>query len=148
MADHAATKARAVAVLKKLPAFRGLADHEYFDVFEVCRSRFVHSGEILFREGDRAGSLFILLNGAMEILVEGRGLVHVMQAGEVLGEMGLVCDDVRTASAVARDSCMLLELDADRLHALMEQKPRIGYVIMGNLAAILAARLKKENVRI
>jgi CRP-like cAMP-binding protein len=145
MAITAGSRTQAVAVLRKLPVFTGLVDTEYSRIFGVCKSTFIHPDDVLFREGDNGSSLYILLSGEIEISIEGRGVVHVMKAGEVLGEIGLVCRHDRTGSAIARKHCMLLELDAETLHNLLGRNPRIGYVIMKNIATTLAERLTEEN---
>lgn len=147
MNEDAATRARAVSVLKKLPVFRDLGEEEYDRVFDVCRSRFVQEGATVFREGDVDRSLYVLLHGGLDILTRGRGRVHRMEAGEVLGEVGLVSALPRTATAVASRSSMLLELDADALQELFAGRPRIGWIVMRNLAATLAERLARETRR-
>ncbi len=143
--EKLAARAKAVHILKKLPVFKGLLEDEYFKVLSMCSSKSLPKGETLFKQGDYGASMFILLSGEVDINVEGVGTVHVMQAGEILGEISLVSRIPRTASAVTRSDCVLLQLYAEILHDLVGKYPRMGYVIMRNIAAILAERVVQKN---
>jgi len=136
---------KAVQILKKLKLFQDLSDDEYIKVLGMCSSVSVQKGEMLFRQRDEGKSLFILLHGEINIHVEGKGIVHTMQAGDILGEMALVCKIKRTGSAVVAKNSVLLQLYAEILHEVVNQHPRIGYIIMRNVSAYLAERLLQNN---
>ncbi len=139
-------RARAVPILKKLPLFQGLLEDELLKVLGMCKATQLAAGETLFEQGDEGDSLYILLAGELEIVVAGKGVVHVMAPGEVVGEIGLVCGSFRrTAGARAREDCVLLHLFADIFHETVKKHPRLGYVIMRNVAHTLAQRLVEKN---
>jgi CRP-like cAMP-binding protein len=138
-------RAKAVKILKKIPVFNGLLEDEYFRVLSMCSSKAIKKGEVIFNEGDDGDSTYILLSGGIDIIVEGKGIVHSMQGGEILGEIGLVTKSSRTASAVANTDSVMLQLYAEILHEVVKKRPRIGYIIMLNIAKILADRLKATN---
>ena len=140
-----AARAKAVKILKKMPVLSGLQDKEYQTVLAMCSSTVVKKGETLFKQGDDGSSMFILLNGEIDINVTGVGTVHVMKAGEILGEIGLVKNIARTAGAVTKQDCVLLQLYSEILHQVVKKQPRIGYIIMRNVARILADRLDQSN---
>lgn len=140
-----AARAKAVKILKKMPVLAGLQDKEYQTVLAMCSSTVVKKGETLFKQGDDGSSMFILLNGEIDINVEGVGTVHVMKAGEILGEIGLVKNIARTAGAVTKQDCVLLQLYSEILHQVVKKQPRVGYIIMRNVARILADRLDQSN---
>ena len=140
-----AARAKAVKILKKIPVFNGLQDLEYQRVLAMCSSTAVKEGETLFSQGDDGNSMFILLSGEIDIIVEGVGVVHTMKTGEILGEIGLVKKVPRTASAVIKQNCVLLQLYSETLHEVVKKHPRIGYIIMRNVAQILADRLSQSN---
>ncbi len=140
-----AARAKAVKILKKIPVLQGLVDAEYQRVLAMSSSTVVKKGETLFRQGDDGDSMYILLSGEIDINVEGIGTVHVMKAGEILGEIGLVKKVPRTASAVIKSDCVLLQLYSETLHEVVKKQPRIGYIIMRNVARILADRLSQSN---
>ena len=140
-----AAKAKAIEILKKIPVFQGLADEEYLRVMAMCTSISIKENCKIFDQGDDGDSLYILLSGEVDINVEGVGSVHVMRAGEILGEIGLVKKVSRTASATTKSACIMLQLYSETLHNVVKKYPRIGYVIMRNVARILANRLSESN---
>lgn len=140
-----AARAKAVKILKKIPVLQGLVDAEYQRILAMSSSTVVKKGETLFKQGDDGDSMFILLSGEIDIIVNGIGSVHIMHAGEILGEIGLVKKVPRTASAVINTDSVLLELYAETLHEVVKKQPRIGYIIMRNVAKILADRLSQSN---
>ncbi len=140
-----AARIKAVKILKKIAVLSGLQEKEYQTVLAMCSSTVAKKGEILFEQGDDGSSMYILLSGEIDINVEGVGTVHVMKAGEILGEIGLVKNISRTAGAVIKEDCVLLELYSEILHQVVKKQPRVGYIIMRNVARILADRLDQSN---
>lgn len=145
VSGQVAARAKAVKILKKMPVLSGLQDKEYQTVLAMCSSTVVRKDQKLFNQGDDGSSMFILLSGEIDIIVEGVGTVHVMKAGEIVGEIGLVKNISRTAGAVTTQDCVLLQLYSEILHQVVKKQPRIGYIIMRNVARILADRLDQSN---
>lgn len=138
-------RARAVKILKKLPVFDGLVDEEYMKVLNMCSSTSANAGTTLFNQGDDGSSMYIILSGEVDIVVKGVGVVHTMTGGDILGEIGLVKSVERTASAIVKSDCIFLHMFANVLHDVLKKYPRIGYVMMRNIARILASRLVDKN---
>ncbi len=138
-------RAKAVKILKKIPLFQGLIEAEYHTVLAMSRSIIINKGDTLFRQGDDGDGMFVLLSGEVEIIIEDIGSIHVMQAGEVVGEIGLIKRVPRTASAIVIADCVLLRFRSGILHEVVKKQPRIGYIIMRNVARILADRLSQSN---
>ena len=138
-------RARAVKILQKLPVFNGLVDDEYLRVLDMCSSTSAKAGSTLFNQGDDGSSMYIILAGEVEVVVKGVGVVHTMTGGDILGEIGLVKSVERTASAVVKSDCVFLHMFANTLHDVLKKYPRIGYVMMRNIARILAGRLVDKN---
>jgi len=90
-------------------------------------------GDFLFREGDSGGKVDVLLEGEMEILL-GDLVVENAGPGTLIGEMALIDDSPRTASAVAKTSCRLAEIDRRRFHFLVQQTPHFATHVMKTLA--------------
>src|SRR5262245_13920533 len=93
-----------VSSLRQSAWFSNLAD----DVLDAIAVRFepfaLNSGEILFRQGDPGDSLYLVVSGRVRILVStssGERGVTELGAGEIVGEMGLLCDEPRSATVIA-----------------------------------------------
>ncbi|MBS0557070.1 MAG: EAL domain-containing protein [Proteobacteria bacterium] len=82
------------------------------------------SGDILFREGDAPTTAFLVESGVLRITTERDGepvLLGDLSAGALVGEMAVLDDSHRTATATALSGCVLTPIDraqfAERLHA-------------------------------
>ena len=103
-------------------------------------------GDSLFREGEKGEKMYVLLEGEMEILL-GDFVLETVRQGALIGEMALIDDSPRTASAVAKTPCRLAEIDRRRFHFLVQQTPHFATHVMKTLAdrlrhmnAVAAAR--------
>jgi CRP-like cAMP-binding protein len=77
--------------------------------------------------------VYVLLEGEMEILL-GDLVLENAGPGTLIGEMALIDDSPRTASAVAKTSCRLAEIDRRRFHFLVQQTPHFATHVMKTLA--------------
>ena len=93
----------------------------------------VAPGDFLFREGDKGDKMYVLLEGEMEIVL-GDLVLETAGPGSLIGEMALIDDSPRTASAVAKTSCRLAEIDRRRFHFLVQQTPHFATHVMKTLA--------------
>ena len=97
----------------------------------------VPAGQALFREGEPGAEMYIIESGTIEILRQARGPepVAVLEAGDFLGEMAILEDQPRFASAVARTDARLLRIERGAFADLLRQNVEIAIRIMRKLAA-------------
>lgn len=132
--------------LQRISLFQGISRREFGHLFQVLVPRSYAPGEILFLEGDVGRALFILESGQIEI---SRRMPHgdsqrvaVLTPGDYFGEMSLLDDRPRTATAAAMEPVRVLLLYKTDLEKLCRQVPHIGSAIMTHLAMLLAARVR------
>lgn len=99
-------------------------------------------GKAIFKRGERGDGMYVIVNGRVEISV-GNRVLESMGPGAVFGEMSLIDDSPRTASAVARTDCRVLRIDSRRFQALVQKTPDFALQIM----AVMANRLRRMNRR-
>jgi len=98
-------------------------------------------GQRLFNEGDRADKAFIVSSGTIELYVKDN-LLRAMGPGDILGEMALVDDDTRQASAVAgAQGTALFSLDKDEFYSLSSGNPEFSTKLM----KVISSRLREMN---
>ncbi|HUG17143.1 MAG TPA: patatin-like phospholipase family protein [Thermomicrobiales bacterium] len=86
------------------------------------------SGETLFHEGERGSELYLVLAGLIQIYAT-RGsqdvTISTLTPGTYFGEMALLGQDIRSASARAIERCVLLPIDSETFSMITEQYPAI-----------------------
>ena len=105
--------ARASAdVLKKVPLFAGLEKRELEQIAATMRERRFSEGDTVTEEGAGGAGFFIVESGQADIQVEGeaRGTIG---PGDYFGEIALLRDIPRTATARARKETQLYALERD-----------------------------------
>ncbi len=98
------------------------------------------AGATLFEEGDRGASMFIVQSGTVELRVGGKP-VGTVEAGGFFGEMSLLEDAPRSASAHAVTDCRLLPLDRAKFDFLAKRTPEFVIEMMTEMAG----RLRRMN---
>lgn len=139
------SKSRAINTLKKLPVFRGLLDDEYDHILAISQICHYENNVTIFREGETSLNMFILLSGQIEISTSKNGVICTMQPGDIFGEIGVISQVLRTATAKVKDHAILLEISKERLDFLLGKNPAIVAKILKNLCSILAERLINSN---
>jgi len=101
------------------------------------------AGKTVFREGDPGDTVYVVLDGKVDLRVNGR-LVETVGPGGVLGEMALIEQAPRVATATARTACDLQPISEARFMAMIQQTPHFALQIM----KVIASRLRRMNVRL
>ncbi len=86
-------------------------------------------GTRIMREGQAGSSMYVVLEGRVSVGID-RRIVEKMGAGGVFGEMALIDQSPRSASAVARTDCKLLSINRPTLMKLVNADPDIGMLLM------------------
>jgi len=100
----------------------------------------VPAGATIFREGDRGEVMFGVISGEVDIFI-GNVILEIVGPGMVFGEMALIDDEVRSASANARTECRLAQIDLATFEALAASSPGFARQIM----KVMARRLRHTN---
>ena len=126
-------------VLREVSIFREL-DHELLDeIAETAEVVHVPAGAFLFRAGDVADALYVLLGGRCEVIdVDGEHIL-TLGRGEVLGELGLITGEPRAASIRARRDTELLELRRDAFEHLLRTEASFAVGLTRELGRQLQA---------
>ena len=77
-------------------------------------------GEILFSRGERGTTMFVVRSGRLEVF-DGALILETVGPGAILGEMGVVEDEPRSASARALTACEVIVVDRPNFEALVDQ---------------------------
>jgi CRP-like cAMP-binding protein len=94
--------------------------------------------KVIMKEGDAAASMYIVVDGTVAIAVRSK-VVERVGPGGIFGEMALVDQSPRSASAIAETDCTLIALNRDALLALVKTSPAFGLALLKALADRLSA---------
>jgi CRP-like cAMP-binding protein len=115
---------------------------------DLAERREFKDGEPLFLRGEEALALMVVLSGQIQlelpvtILGESRNIAFEGEGpGCVVGWSSLVPPYCFTLSARAKGHALMAALPRDKLLALFEQAPELGYRIMKNVAVVIGRRL-------
>lgn len=109
--------------------------------------RNVPAGQVLFREGDSGREMFVIQAGKVRLTRTIRGqekLLAEIGAGEFFGEMSIINDKPRTATAVVTEDAQLLVLDPKTFEAMIKANTEIAVRMIKKLAR----RLDDANAQI
>ena len=136
-------------LLRTCPVFTGIPERGLRQIREMCHLRYYKEDEHIFRFGEPGVGLYIVLEGQVEIYRMEQGDFHrqftTIGPGDFLGELALLEDLPRTASAAARGYCRVLGFFRPDLLSLMQRNPRLGSLIVMNMARLTARRLINTN---
>ncbi len=124
---------QAVTTLKAIPLFQDFreerAELELYRVAPLLHDQVYGNGEWLFRQGEIADRLLIVLEGRVQLTkIDPDGLVKEvgwLKAGDVAGETGLLVGDFHDVLATADGQTRVLYLLRDDFAALLKERPRL-----------------------
>jgi CRP/FNR family cyclic AMP-dependent transcriptional regulator len=102
---------------------------------------------VLFREGDPGGEMYVIQSGEVEIsriMGDKRQTLAVLPPGEFFGEMAIVNDRPRSATATIKKRARLLVIDGDTFEAMLRGKTEIAV----RMIKAMASRLERANQQI
>src|SRR3569833_3345902 len=121
--------ARRAEIIRQVPLFSGLSDAQIDHLAAASRRVSAPAGELVIREGDQGNALLIILAGELEITKhdDGREIaLATRKASDILGEMSLLEQWPRTASARANKNNKQHKNDAGAFRKVLEVVPIIA----------------------
>jgi CRP-like cAMP-binding protein len=99
------------------------------------------AGEFIFRRGDAGSVMYAVAEGEVDVCI-GDHVIETVGAGGIFGEMALIGNDPRSATAVARSACRVVPIDRRRFDFLVQQTPFFAIEVM----RVMADRLRRTTV--
>lgn len=141
----------AAAILSEVRLFRSLTPDEIDDIAGICVFEEFPAGTWLFHAGDKGSSMWILIEGAVDVVIEGtreHETLARLRKHNILGELSLIEPDVRTAAAFAAEPTRALRIDYDRFSELRERLNTAAHKVLRELSRVVCLRIRDVNERI
>jgi CRP/FNR family cyclic AMP-dependent transcriptional regulator len=100
--------------------------------------RVCEAGEAIFRIYDMGAEMYVLLEGQVELTIDSK-VLETLGPGEPFGEMALIDQAPRLATATAKTPCKLAVIPEKRFLFMVQQTPHFALQIM----KVMADRLRK-----
>ncbi len=106
------------------------------------------AGDLIFQEGERSDAAYLIVSGTVEV-VRGQGksasmALAVLGKGAYFGEMGVIDDHPRSATAVAKEPVVCMSIDKDEFMNMLLNRPEESI----ELLKVLFDRLRTANQRL
>ena len=146
-------------LLQRVALFDGLSDAARLSLSERLIERRLGPGELVFQKGDRGSAMYLVLAGRVEIFLPPAGgaervVLKEVGEGEHFGELALLDDKPRSASAKTRTDCVLLELMREHFVSDIVRNESAVMAILGEMAsrlrdtnALLGQRAARDSVK-
>src|SRR5213075_2227601 len=137
-----------VQFLKTVPFFDQLSNRQLKSVSDIIFERTYETNESIFEEGQPGAALFLILDGkiAIEICREtSTTCLAVLDRGAFFGEMALLDETPRSATARALERTRTLALYRNDLNEFVHRHPRAACQIYRSLAGMIGDRLRLTN---
>lgn len=119
--------------LHSVPLFSDLRTRDLEQVAQLADEVDLPAGHVLMRQGDNGSQMFIILSGEALVERDGRELAKV-GPGTVLGEMAIVAEGPRVATATLTKPSHLFVLAHREFHSLMENLPSVRDCVLKDVA--------------
>ena len=140
-------------ILTAIPFFAGLSETELKSLSIIANKVSFQRGELIFTEGHPAHTLYILLDGWVDIVVntDAQGdhheLVTTLSPGDIFGWSAVVDPNLYTASVVCASPVQVIEFKGADLLGMFELDPRLCCVVMRRICQVIANRLRATRLQ-
>jgi CRP/FNR family cyclic AMP-dependent transcriptional regulator len=139
-------------ILRRYPYFAAAQDEGLRALAMICEEVTVAAGTVMYREGDKADKLYILVEGEVDIQYTlGSGelrTVDTIVPGELMMWSALVEPYKSTAVVTARQNSRLMALDSEKLRAYCAKDHKVANDVLLHLTKMLATRLEGARIQL
>ena len=136
----------------------GLTSEQIEQIAALGRETEYRAGDVVISEGEGGDEVYVVCEGMVEVLLTKGPIpstsdspemksVAELGPGQSFGEMALVDQGARSATVrCLEDGTSLFAIPGRALRALCDRDPRVGYVLMRNVASDLSFKLRHRNL--
>jgi CRP-like cAMP-binding protein len=139
-------------ILRRYPYFAAAQDDGLRELAMLCEEVTVPAGTVMYREGDKADKLYILVEGEVDIQYTlGSGelrTVDTIVPGEMLMWSALVEPYKSTAVVTTRQDSKMIAMDAEKLRAFCASDREVANDVLLHVTKLLATRLEGARIQL
>jgi len=135
-------------VIGQIPLFQDLRRRDRREIISLFHVRNYAKNEIIFEAGTPGMGMYIIVEGKVKIEGpegESKILLAELHQSDFFGEMSLIDETTRSATATALEPTQAIVIFRTNLKDLMNRKPKLGLILLRRLASIIGLRLREAN---
>ena len=132
-------------IVDRVELFNGLNAHDVEKIFHKGLTIRVAKGETVFFKDTVGNQMYIILGGKIGVF-DGSKRLATLSTGDMFGEMALVNEEPRSASALAMEDSHMFVLNESTFQKLMTK--RVSVHMLLNIIKTLSHRLQKSNKKL
>jgi len=144
-----------IARLCPCELFSDLSDEELHQIAAIAREEDYQAGDLICAEREQAERVFILCEGRVQVQIRLRSLlepdaeltIEEVEPGRIFGWSSLIRQRRFTASVRALEPVRVVAIRAEDLNNLFDLNAHLGFVVMKQLAEVIASRLRNTRER-
>jgi len=132
-----------VELLSKVPLLAGLSRKDLEQVAQISDEVDLPAGRVLMKQGSYGSEFFVIIDGSVRVERDGQ-VLREMGPGDFLGELALLGNIARTATATCVDDGRFLVLGHREFNSLLTEYPNIQTTVLHAVAQRMA-RLEPDQ---
>lgn len=132
-----------IAWLAQVPLFAGCSPENIERLADASGEQVFAPGQVLITQGQVGNGLYLVVSGEVRITTGDEDLAR-LGPGETIGELSVIDQEPRVATAIAEGETVCLALASWDLIAMLERDPSLAM----NLLRTLASRLRRADARL
>ena len=100
---------------------------------DTSKARSFVAGTSIFEKGDQGREMYVIKEGEVDIVIDDFHFETVLPDG-IFGELSLIDQETRIASAIARTDCTLQAIDKRQFLFLVQETPLFAIQVMAEMA--------------
>lgn len=142
-------KSDLLEILSSIPMFSQISKRGISALINIIHNRSYVKDEYIFHQGDPGIGLYIIREGSVRIQRKLESSENILlanfKAGDFFGELALVDDEKRSASAIATSEVKLAVIFKPDLDEFIAHYPKRGIKILQGISHVTAVRLREVN---
>jgi|UniRef100_A0A7C4YAD3 CRP/FNR family cyclic AMP-dependent transcriptional regulator len=141
-----------MSILDKVILFSSLSKEEKEKILSIAEERRFKPEEKIFNEGDEGDGFYIIKSGKVRISIflpdVGEELLSLLREGNHFGEMAIIEDKPRSASAIADTETVCLYFNKEKFISLMKEDTIMENKILWEFIKEFSFRLRKTDKKL
>jgi CRP-like cAMP-binding protein len=125
-----------IAFIERVPTLRMLGRTALRILAIGAESRYVHQGEVLFNAGDPTDCGYVIQEGSFRLDSGSKSVGDVVAGpGTLLGELALIAETTRPATATAREPSTVIRISRSLFLKMLEGYPEAAQILREQIVA-------------